>query len=89
MKNKVPAAMLGLTALGVAIFGGAVAARLTDTHDVACFNAELRTWDVFVAGVTVRHDGDWLVLRKGFPPRTVGRIHKAVLCVALLSGVGE
>lgn len=86
---KVLDAVAGLTVLALAIFGGAVAARLSDTHNVACLNGEMKTWDVFVADATARDDGDWLVLRKGFPPRTVARIHKSVLCVAILSGVAE
>lgn len=83
---KVLDAVVGLTVLALVAFGGAVTARLTDSQDVMCWNAELQTWDVQVAGVTVRRDGDWLVLRRGFPPRVVARVHTSRLCVALLSG---
>lgn len=86
---KVLDAVLGLTAVLFVAFAGAVAVKLTDTHTVACFNSESRAWDVFVAAATVRRDGDWLVLRKGFPPRDVARIHKSVFCMAILSGVAE
>jgi len=89
MKNKVPAAMLGLLALGVATFGGAVASRLTDSRDVMCWNQERRVWDAFVVNVTVRREGDWLLLRRGFPPQTIARIHASVVCVAILSGAPE
>lgn len=86
---KVLDAVVGLTALALATFGGAVAAHLTDTHDVACFNAERKTWDAFFTDVTVRRDGDWLVMRRGFPPHVVGRYHTSIMCIAVLSGMGQ
>jgi hypothetical protein len=86
---KVLDAVVGLTVLALAAFGGAVGARLTDTHDVMCWNPERRVWDAFAANVSARREGDWLLLRRGIPPQTIARVHASVVCVAILSGAPE
>lgn len=88
-RHKVLTAVLGTIAFGVVAFGGAVTARLTDSHDVICWNPERRAWDHGFVDVTARDDGDWLVLRRGFPPHVVARFHKSIACMAVLSGNGQ
>lgn len=86
---KVLDAVLGLTVLALVAFGGAVVARLTDNRDVMCWNPDRRVWDAFVANVSARREGNWLLLRRGFPPQTIARVHVSVVCVAILSGAPE
>lgn len=86
---KVLDAVAGLIAILLIGFLSAVASRLTDGRDVMCWNQERRVWDAFVVNVTARREGDWLLLRRGFPPQTIARIHASVVCVAILSGAPE
>ncbi len=86
---KVLTAVLGTIAFGVVAFGGAVASRLTESHDVACWDEQSRSWGYWFREVSWLRDGDTIVLRKGFPPRVVARVPSSVFCLAILSGSPE
>lgn len=86
MSPKVIDAIAGLFATAVVGVGVYVVRDLTDYKNVACFSTEAGAWVGFHAGVTIRRDGEYLVVRKGFPPRDVARYHQSLLCLDALTG---